>query len=147
MYLRASGRCCGRKVTENSVVAGKAGAARRWSGVARCDLARMVGRAEPRRRTKAWLSVGGRRGLCGGQSVARTWPEGKRRSGAAAGGRVHPRTRTGGILRLLQVFFEKSDNKVFPLIQRCILWIYIALIGASRPWPCGNPWVCYSRRG
>ena len=52
-----------------------------------------------------------------------------------------------GILRLLQVFFEKSDNKVFPLIQRCILWIYIALIGASRPWPCGNPWVCYSRRG
>ena len=96
MYLRASGRCCGRKVTENSVVAGKAGAARRWSGVARCDLARMVGRAEPRRRTKAWLSVGGRRGLCGGQSVARTWPEGKRRSGAAAGGRVHPRTRTGG---------------------------------------------------
>ena len=49
--------------------------------------------------------------------------------------------RHGSILRLLQVFFEKSEEKVFPSIQRCSLWIFIALIGASRPWPRGYPWL------
>jgi hypothetical protein len=57
--------------------------------------------------------------------------------GRHARGLVHPRTSVGGILRLSQVFFEKSESKVFPSILRCSLWIFIALIGASRPLPRG----------
>ena len=30
--------------------------------------------------------------------------------------------------------------QVITSIQRCGLWIYIALIGAARPWPRGHPW-------
>ena len=50
------------------------------------------------------------------------------------------RLKGRSILRLFQVFFEKSEEKVFPSTHRGSLWIFIALIGASRPWPRGYPW-------
>jgi hypothetical protein len=49
------------------------------------------------------------------------------------------RLKRRSILRLFQVFFEKSEEKVFPSTHRGSLWIFIALIGASRPWPRGHP--------
>ncbi len=51
------------------------------------------------------------------------------------------RLKRRSILRLFQVFFEKSEEKVFPSTHRGSLWIFIALIGASRPWPRGHPWL------